>query len=215
MFRISVTQVESFRYYLENEYVTKSNFIDSLLKKSEPSKFMLMGTAYHSILETPQKYYNKQQKNFICNGFEFKEIDMLKSIDNIDYNFPFEVKQVKQITTTFGIVNLVAKVDQLCYGSVVENKTCWNGFNWEKYYLSLQRKFYADIFGVDIVKYNVFEMNDTIKDGIKLKDIHQFKFYTDKVEIVSAYKYLNQFLDFLDAENLLTNFIDNKIKVAS
>lgn len=206
--RISVTQIESFRYFLENDYVSQDTFINELVCKTAPSRNMQLGTAYHSILENPSKY--EMDCFYTCDFHLFRKEDIEKSIKVIDYSFPFEVKKVKIIGSKYGFINLVAKVDQLCGTYITENKTRWSKFEWEKYHFSCQRKFYSDIFEIEKVKYNVFEMSDTKSRGLELVDIHTFTFYTKPSEIIEAYDLLNKFLDFIYEHNLDSYFEEKK-----
>jgi hypothetical protein len=229
MYRISVTTVEGFRYFLHNE-LDVQEYIRDITIGGGKSKYMEYGTAFHSILETPEKYfigsgrltkadntgmtaYAPQEDFYQVGNIKYKYNDVQNAMKLLDYDFPFEVKKVKAVHTDFGMVNLVGKVDQLAGYTVIENKTCWSKFDWEKYYLSVQRKFYSEMFDVDNIRYNVFEFRET-STGLHLLDTHQFEFKTLESEIKEAYNYLNQFLAFCDTHNILNHFIEKNKQVA-
>ena len=56
MLRISTTTVEQYRKYMADEYVTEPELIQSIKGIFIPRRVMDLGSAYHDILESPEKF---------------------------------------------------------------------------------------------------------------------------------------------------------------
>lgn len=202
--RISATKLESFRYYLTTDKKTQAQFIEECKVKSEPSKKMRMGTAFHDILENPL-LLAKCDEFVEVDGFKFKVEDCKKGINLIDYDFPFEVKTTKEFEVAGDIITIVTKVDQLVGMRVKEHKTRWSEFKIEKYMDSLQPKLYNNVFEVQATDFIVFEMKD-LKSGIKLQDIHQFSVPHSANDTQIALDYLYEFVGFIHLHKLESYF---------
>lgn len=233
MLRIPVTMIEMFRQYIDedkgynfgNEYilVTEDKLIDSIQKKRDSHPKADLGTAFHDIIEKPQRAFERYRKEFgklqdfmAENGviFPFKTIN--SAIAVIDYDFPFEYKKTVPYSIEGKEIELVAKVDQwqglrvnehktkwteIKFDSVPNddgtlNKTCFEKFSWDDYYKSSQWEYYLQIFNAKAVLYKVFEfaIDKTNYDQIELINIHQFPF--------EPYDGMQQYTD-----NLLSEFL--------
>lgn len=191
--RISVTTIESYRRYL-NGIDKEENLIESITKHRPPTLNMQRGTAFHSILEEPEKWYYPEMNQFIYEGICFDADIVEKCKAEIDYAGLFEIKHTKVYEVSKERVTVVGKCDQLIGASVIENKTKWSGFDIDSYQSSYQWRFYLDIFFVDCVKYNVFCMS-ALKDGIRLNSIEKFEMHP----------YLNL---HTDVKNILSMFVE-------
>ena len=114
--------------------------------------------------------YSKQK-----NGIEFDFDIISPCYEKIVQDAPFEVKITKIYKIGDEEVEVVAKVDQLYGNHIIENKTCWGMFDFERYFNSCQWKYYLDIFEAERVYYNVFCLSDKV-GGIELRNIEQFSF---------------------------------------
>jgi energy-coupling factor transporter ATP-binding protein EcfA2 len=210
MLKISVTTIESFRNYL-NGSLEEEALLKRIRGKYEPSRYMELGTAFHDILEKINERYSEEKKCFIAkNGIEFDYDIIAQCYQAVNQKASFEIKTTKVFTIGNEQVEVVAKVDQLFGNYVYENKTCWGGFSFERYFQSCQWKYYMDIFEAEKVSYNVFCFYDA-KNGIQLRGIEQFSFdrYPDLDSDLN--ELLTSFLEFIHSRKL-EEYFQNKPK---
>ncbi len=210
MLKISVTTIESFRNYLKGS-LEEEALLKRIRGKYEPSRYMELGTAFHDILEKINERYSEEKKCFIAkNGIEFNYDIIAQCYQAINQEASFEVKTTKVYDIGNEQVEVVAKVDQLFGNYVYENKTCWGGFSFERYFQSCQWKYYMDIFEAEKVSYNVFCFYDA-KNGIQLRGIEQFSFdrYPDLDSDLN--ELLTSFLEFIQSRKL-EEYFQNKPK---
>jgi energy-coupling factor transporter ATP-binding protein EcfA2 len=201
MLKIAVTTIESFRNY-QNGSIELEDFLRRVRGEFTPSRYMDLGSAFHDILENIELRYNKELNIFKAkNGLEFEYEVIAQCYKKIVSEAPFEVKITKIYNTGKEEIEVVAKVDQLYGNYVIENKTCWGMFDFERYFGSCQWKFYLDIFEAERVFYNVFCLSDK-KDGIELRNIEQFSFnaYPDLMEDLN--ELMKDLVEFIHAKNL-------------
>ena len=155
------------------EYVKSPEF--------QKNHVMELGTAFHEILEKPHECYERYvnqtgELGFISSDGIVFPFDVIKECTQaIDYRFPFEVKLTKTYEILGEPVTVVAKVDQLKGLYVMEHKSTWSGFDFNKYADSVQWKYYLELFEAERVYYKVFVMYEGA-GGIQLKDVQQFHF---------------------------------------
>lgn len=201
MLKIAVTTIEAFRNY-QNGTIDIEDFLKRVRGEFTPSRYMDLGSAFHDILENIELRYIKELNIFKAkNGLEFEYDIIAQCYEKIVSDAPFEVKITKIYDTGKENIEVVAKVDQLYGNYVIENKTCWGMFDFERYFSSCQWKFYLDIFEAERVFYNVFCLSDK-KDGIELRTIEQFSFnaYPDLMDDLN--ELMKDLLEFIHAKNL-------------
>ncbi|MFP4527698.1 MAG: hypothetical protein ACLFQX_04045 [Candidatus Kapaibacterium sp.] len=183
MLRISVTTLESFRRFLQEEWLSEQKLISQIKREEPPSIHMAIGTAFHDILEHPHervKYDDKKDIHYFESGgivFPFETIT--KAYDQISYRYPFEVKTTKDYIVDGEAVRVVAMADQLIGNIACEHKTTYGNFDCARYAESYQWRYYCDLFSSDIVIYKVFEfprLNQSKMD-LRLKDMHIFSMW--------------------------------------
>ncbi|WP_262404603.1 helix-turn-helix domain-containing protein [Aggregatibacter actinomycetemcomitans] len=89
MIRISATQLEAYRRWLESEEATIEEMVAYLEKKVQPNEAMLAGSAFHKVLED----YENMTLAFVEKDgfkFDFSEIDTEIHIPRIK-EFKFEI----------------------------------------------------------------------------------------------------------------------------
>lgn len=201
MLKIAVTTIEAFRNY-QNGTIELEDFLKRVRGEFTPSRYMDLGSAFHDILENIELRYIKELNIFKAkNGLEFEYDIIAQCYEKIVSDAPFEVKITKLYDTGKEKIEVVAKVDQLYGNYVIENKTCWGMFDFERYFSSCQWKFYLDIFESERVFYNVFCLSDK-KDGIELRGIEQFSFnaYPDLMEDLN--ELMKDLVEFIHVKNL-------------
>jgi len=202
--RISVTTIENFRQYL-NDSIEEEELLNRITGKSKPSRYKDLGSAFHWIMENFDKYTHKEGIYTASNGIEFSADIINECRKSL---IPYAVYEVK-MTKIYDInepIEVVAKVDSIFGEIVVENKTCWTGFSYDKYYESCQWKFYADIFDVPTIKYNVFNFYDG-SDGIVYKGTESFDLHKYPTMGYDIDKLLRDFVEYIHFRNLEKYFL--------
>lgn len=223
MLRISVTTIDLYNRFLCDEGFPEEVFIDQLLGKKPPTKYMQLGSAFHEIIENPHEAFSRFTKaageaiGFMSrDGIVFPADVITKCYDYIDYDHPFEIKLTKiySVLSEFNAsgteqVEVVAKVDQGKGDFVIEHKSCWSGFQYDKYAESLQWKFYLDVHEAQRCIYKVFELSE-LADGIILRNVHTFYFdWYDEIT-KELNNILESFINFIYSKNLQDHFNENK-----
>jgi len=199
MLRISVTTIDAFRKFISegisdtlvNEYLESPEvevmsieqyqeikFLKRLTGEFVPTPSMEKGTAFHNIIENPEKYYNPESNSYISRGYEY-DYSMIKErvLPLFNHEYPFEVKTTKIYKLPHGEeVEVVGMADQLVGNMTIDIKTTWGTFQYEYYSKSYQWRYYLDMFESDIFRYMVFQLYDSSKIGIILKGVHDFYF---------------------------------------
>lgn len=207
--RISTTTLESFRLYMEMDWMTEEKLLDSIKGVFVPTPQMMAGSAYHKILEAPDAF-RQTDGAYVCEGRRFPSSSVLPALELIDLAGPCELKETKVYRIGGRDVTVVAQVDQLLRSWIIERKTKWSPFDYAGYADSFQWRFYLDIFdGASGVCYQVFCMDEDKDGSYTLGDIHTMRFYpyvgmrTDLTEL------LEQFLAYVDRRQL-AGYLRNK-----
>lgn len=173
--RVSCTTLESFRRLMDPDdaWTTEADVIASVLRTTQPTRKMILGSALGEIIETPEKFYKPDLRAFENRGVAFEELNLASVVFPLyDRRGPFEVKGTK----VYGDMNVVAKVDQILGLQVIENKATTSAFDFWKYADSAQWRLECDIFGCTQFTYRIFLIKD---DGeiVEVKDCVEFNLY--------------------------------------
>lgn len=150
MIRLSVSDLESYRYWKANEDGTLADLVARLTKKDPPTPQMQAGAALAELFEhaTPRSIDEWSH----CSGWRFRF-----AIDGERFVLPAvrELKAEKVFQTPSGPVTLVGKVDGL-EGLTVFDQKLTESFDAERYLDSLQWRSYLTMFGARQFNYDVF-----------------------------------------------------------
>src|SRR5207247_4146768 len=71
--RISTTVLESFRLYMQpdNEWMDEAELIATIRGEFTPTPEILLGQAFHSVIEHPDKYRGEGGDAWMCRDFTF------------------------------------------------------------------------------------------------------------------------------------------------
>lgn len=167
--RISVTDLDGWRYYKATEEMDVEGFLKRLRKEEPPTQNMLAGKALHKVL---QHAGAGDLTTAEADGFRFKFL--------VDCDIPLlpvrELKGEIVIQTAAGPVTLVGIIDGHD-GSVYDHKLTGR-FDAERYADSYQWRAYLTMFGARRFVYQVFEG----KEGDDLTEwlvygFHRFPLY--------------------------------------
>lgn len=148
MIRLSVTDIDSFRYWKDSD-MEFAEFIERMRGKFEPTPEMLAGRAFHSFME------KASEGNFTAveqDGYTFRF-----AIDQ-DIGLPQtrELKAETLLVTPSGPVTLVGKIDAM-NGLTVHDYKLTDRFDAERYADSYQWRCYLMMFDASHFIYDVFQ----------------------------------------------------------
>lgn len=140
-----VSSIETFRRWRLDEEQTASDLV-SRLASFEPTEAMLAGTAFHKALEdaTPGEY-----PELTANGYRF-------ILPDADLALP-DVRELRAFGQ-YGPLRVTGQVDGI-HGKRVEDHKTTASFRPDGYIEGCQWRFYLDIFGADVFRWNVFEVS--------------------------------------------------------
>lgn len=173
--RISTTTLESFRLWLqpEQEWMSEQDLLDTIAGVWRPNRKVEIGQAFGRCLEDPDRYFIPG--GYRCDGIELGRDVVDSALALIDRESTvFEAKGTRR----YGRHDVVAKADQLCGAHLIETKTTFSTFDFDKYAASCQWRFMVDIFeGVRKVTYQVFCLDEHENGVIDLKSVETFDLY--------------------------------------
>lgn len=147
--RISVTDLDSYLYWLEAEDMPLEDLLVRLRGEEEPNEKMFAGRAFHTLLEHASESDLAVAR---VDGFEFIfQLDSTIAVPVIR-----ELKGEVIIQTKFGPVTLVGKVDAM-HGRRVTDYKLTERFDAERYADSYQWRAYLSMFDATEFVYEAFE----------------------------------------------------------
>lgn len=149
MIRLSVTDLDSYLYWLSAEDMEFDALLRRLRGEEPPTPSMLAGRAFHTLLEHAEP---GELQSPTIDGFQFVfALDAELALSPIR-----ELKAEEIFDTTVGPVTLVGKVDGLA-GLTVRDYKLTERFDIERYADSYQWRAYLTMFGASRFVYDVFQ----------------------------------------------------------
>lgn len=177
MMRISATQLESFRLFMqpEQEWMSENELIATIRGDFVPNHKVNLGSAFGRVLEDPDRYLVPGGFRIKVNHetFEFGRDVMERPLSVIDRRGVFEAKGVARYDDCF----VSSKADHLFGARLSEFKTTLSSFDIDKYQESYQWRFMADAFEPRLITYRVFCLDEATNGVISLRDMHTFNLY--------------------------------------
>lgn len=171
--RISVTDLESWRYWLESEDATMDDLLRRLAHVEPPTRKMQAGRAFAKFIEGAQ--LGEMVDSAIVDGWTFHFDCYAKMVKPVVH----EMKVESTVLTPHGPVTLVGKVDMLS-GIVVRDQKLIEQFEVEgKYTDSLQWRAYLWMLKCQRFDYDIFvgKVEDDTQEVV-IRDYHGVSFYT-------------------------------------
>ncbi len=150
MIRISVTDLESWRYWKANEDLGLAFLLTRLLHKDPPTPAMEAGRAFAKMFEHVRSG-NLDEVTVDGWTFDFSALNQEIAVPDVR-----ELKAEVVISTPSGPVTLVGKVDGLD-GTTVHDQKLTERWDAERYLDSLQWRVYLVMFGAKRFVYDVFQ----------------------------------------------------------
>lgn len=176
MKRISVSQIGSYLSYL-NGIITLNQFVDGIKHRTPPSIKMRAGTQFHCAI---QGIPCEQDERII-----FLDEDIQEAKTKVDARSDiFEYKIRKRFNTPHGEIFVTGVADHIVGNVVHEFKTTYSNFNYERYADSIQWMAYCNLFGVEEVRYQVWQLSEPDDEcpiekikPLKVKSYNEFSLY--------------------------------------
>jgi hypothetical protein len=201
--RVAVTLLDEYRRFVNFDYISESEMIAKIKGAFTPSRPMELGTAFHAIIEDPQEHYIEGYGMYVApNGIEFGPEVIEGALPYITPGGVFEVKATKDYHVNGELVTVVAKADKLVNAEVEEQKTRWSAWDIDSYLDSYQWRWYLEIFEAVKVKYNVFRLSETDRNGIVLHGVEQFSLFPYPALQSDCRALLSSFVEFAKAKKL-------------
>lgn len=196
--RISTTQIEAFRLFMEpeQEWMTEDALLAQLRGEFHTNPAIELGLAFGKVLEDPDRYL--VPGGYRCRGYGFALGTIEPALALIDRRGVFEAKAQR----SYGGVDVVAKADHIIGAHLSEFKTTGSTFNFEKYADSCQWRFMVDIFEPRKVTYHVFVLDDHGNGVAELKSIESFNLYPYPALHQDCCELLGQFVRYVTAKGL-------------
>ena len=164
---IHTTDIDSFQWYKRIDSMTKDEMIGRLLRTEPPNEQILMGTAFHSVLENPPDEIDIVERD----GFTFK----------VECDCELEIPPITEIRTAKGYqiddcsVTITGKCDGMNGNRIDDHKLTFRP-NPENYFTSYQWRSYLDMFKADYFRYIIYSAR---KKGklVTIYDVSEMKLY--------------------------------------
>ena len=178
---VRVTQIESFRRYIEqsdydNYEITEQSVIDSISGSFQGNTKTRIGTAFHSIVETGKPVCRKAepgQRTYLAYGKEKTEALPAGRIFNIEgHEVTLDIAQCKvaldyrnehpdafheyRTYKDYGPAVVTGQADMIDCLEIRDIKTKYSSVNPDDYVRSCQWRFYLDMFGADTFHFDLF-----------------------------------------------------------
>lgn len=140
-----VSEIETFRRWRADEDATPEDLV-ARLTDFQPSEAMEAGTAFHKALELAEPGdYDVLE----ANGYTFL----------LPEDCAIALPSIRELRCfgSYGPLRVTGQVDCL-YGTRVEDHKTTSYFNADGYLEGCQWRFYLDLFGADVFRWNVFEI---------------------------------------------------------
>jgi hypothetical protein len=146
-----VSEVESYRQFLADEDADVEAFRQRMRGLDAPSEAMQAGTAFHRVLELARP--GVLDEPIVVDGHTFHvDADISLSLPAVR-----EVRASRIYTDARHSICVSGQVDAIDGMIVTDHKTTAQ-FDPERYLAGYQWRFYLDIFGADVFRWNVFEL---------------------------------------------------------
>ncbi|HEX5464428.1 MAG TPA: hypothetical protein VFW88_06900 [Burkholderiales bacterium] len=137
-----VSNIETFRRWRQDEDQGVEDLI-ARLTTFEPNEAMLAGTAFHKALELAQP---GSYDRLTANGYTF-------ILPDAELALP-EIRELRA-SAEYGPLTVTGKFDAM-HGKRIEDHKTTAQFKPDGYFEGCQWRFYLDIFGADVFRWNVF-----------------------------------------------------------
>lgn len=152
-----VSEVESYRQFRADEDAELEAFLQRMRGLDPPSEAMQAGTAFHRVLELAKP--GCFDEPIVVDGHTFHvDADITLALPTVR-----EIRASRTYSNARHSIGVSGQVDAIDGMVVTDHKTTGQ-FDPERYLSGYQWRYYLDIFGADIFRWNVFELR---KEGYR------------------------------------------------
>jgi hypothetical protein len=199
--RISVTLIDQYRKFMLDEYVSEQDLIESVKGVWKPTRKVLCGQSFDSIVQDPLRY--QTEDGYSCDGISWPGGEMEEKVLPLFQHIKtWQPKEIRPVTVNETPVNLVTKVDALDADGIVEVKTTWSGFDYERYQAAHQWRHYLLNFGAKWIRYHVFDWREPASGPFKLYGVETFTLYPYAGMEAECLETLGGLVDFIKSKKL-------------
>lgn len=160
-----VSNIDAYRRWLDKEDQSLDDLI-RFLTIDEPSEAMKAGTAFHKALELAQP---GDYDTLFANGYTFHLPEGMLALPTI---------RELRAYGNYGALQVTGQVDGL-HGKRVDDHKTTARFDAERYLEGYQWRFYLDLFGADVFRWNVFE----------IREVKPLVYQVAEPQILTEYRY--------------------------
>lgn len=176
MMRISVSQISSYLTYLQGR-ISLEQLLQGFKEKTPPSIKMVAGTNFHCAIQG-LPYEPDPRIIFLDEDIE----EARSKVDSRSEVFEYKIR--KKFNSTRGKIYITGVADQIVGNVVHEFKTTYSQFSYERYADSIQWMAYCVLFGVEEVRYQVWQLTEPNIDApiekvkpLAVKSYNEFSLY--------------------------------------
>lgn len=162
--RASVSDIEEFRQYLDDEEYRTEDLIARLRRQTPQTEAMLAGVALHEWLET-QAHHVGSAKVVEHGGFKF-------DFSEGEFQVPVSGFSELKCEKWYGSLLVRGRVDVID-GNAVEDWKTTSHFDLERFMEGYQWRYYLDMMGAAVFRWRVFELRERAPRDYVVKAIHQ------------------------------------------
>lgn len=161
LFRVS--EAESYRQWRADEDAELTDLLAWLRGEVPPSEAMLAGTAFHKALEDAT---DGEADTLEAEGYQFV----------ITADITLALPKIREVRTSkdYGGITITGKLDVLDGRRVEDHKTTAQ-FSPDRYIAGYQWRYYLDLFGADVFRWNVFELKELKRHVYEVRGFHQLE----------------------------------------
>lgn len=213
MIRVSASLLSNYLAMLEDR-ISFETFRKNIVDPEPPSLKMRAGTLFHHLLQLGEDQDPRDTSHDIRSGkqivtdldiLSFNQDDLQEARKKIDRRIEiFEYKIRYRYDFKDRPIYLTGVADQLLGNKVHEYKTTYGAFSYDNYADSIQWKMYCEIFGVEEVRYQVWQLTEPKEDGseMRVKSYHEFSMFESECSRKMLYETINGAVDLIYKKGL-------------
>jgi hypothetical protein len=208
MIRISASLLSNYLAMIEDR-ISYDQFSKNIIDPDPPSLKMRAGTLFHHLIQNGEgidvRKENQDQIGQDIDLLKFNEQDIIEARSKIDRRVEiFEYKIRKPYEYKNRMIYLTGVADQLLGNVVHEYKTTYGSFSYDNYADSIQWKLYCELFGVEEVRYQVWQISEPNEDGkeMKVKSYHEFSMFESECSRKMLFETIHSAVDLIYSKGL-------------
>ena len=213
MIHLRVSTLEHFRRVVSTPWGREAELVDAIRRgqwaDGPASDIMRAGTAFHAILAAPEKHAGNLNDagdlwpHYASGGFAFDAEDVARALEHVGPG-ECEVSAFKDYVACGQLVRVHGTCDRIRGLAIRDAKCKFSTPDAKDYELSLQWRYYLDIFGGAWFTYDLLEFTDLeSRDPLRLKGITSFRFWPYPEMADELTEWVADFLEWAECKGLM------------